>query len=212
MNIRLIEDIKAIKRNDPACRGLELLLYPSLHAMLIYRLVCRPLYLLHLKFLARFFSHINRFLTGIEIHPAVRIKGGFFIDHGMGVVIGETSEIGANCVMFHGVTLGGTGKQSGKRHPTIGDNVLLGTHATLLGPIIVGSNTRVGARSVVINRDIPANCTVVGAPGKITRINGKRVHPPQDLPLSSYRHSEKVLEVNHQKENRILKQIERQHI
>lgn len=101
---------------------------------------------------------------------------GFFCDHGMGVVIGATAEIGKNCVMFHNVTLGGTGKHKGKRHPTIGDNVLIGTHATLLGPIKVGSNVKIGAETVIINKNVPDNCTVVGDPGKIVRLNGRKVN------------------------------------
>ena len=177
----LIEDMRAIRRNDPSCRALEILCYPSLHAMLIHRLLTRPLYCIRLRLLARFFSYFNRFLTGVEIHPAAQIAGGLFIDHAMGVVIGETSKIGTHCVMFHGVTLGGTGKQSEKRHPSIGNSVLLGTHATLLGPVQVGDHAKIGARAVIINRDVPARCTVVGAPGKIVRQNGKRVHPPKAL-------------------------------
>ena len=163
--------------------------------MMIHRLIARPLYYCRLRFLARFFSQMNRFLTGIEIHPAAKIEGGLFIDHGMGVVIGETSEIGLNCVMFHGVTLGGTGKQEGKRHPVIGKNVLLGTHATLLGPIYVGDNSKIGARTVIINRDVPANSNVVGTPGKIIRQNGKKKHVPKSLPLSKYRKDEKNTEL-----------------
>ena len=178
----LFEDILAIRRHDPACHGIEILLYPSLHAMCIHRLLARPLYCLHIHLLARFFSQLNRFLTGVEIHPGAKIAGGLFIDHAMGVVIGETSQLGRNCIMFHGVTLGGTGKQTGKRHPTIGDNVLIGTHATLLGPVQVGDNVKIGARAVVINRDVPSDCTVVGAPGKIVRLKGKRIKPPRPLP------------------------------
>ena len=181
--LALLKDIKAIYHNDPACYFLQVLLYPSLHAMLLHRLLARPLYVVRLRFLARLFSQINRFLTGIEIHPGAMIEGGLFIDHGMGVVIGETSRVGENCVMFHGVTLGGTGKDSGQRHPIIGDSVLIGTHATLLGPLRVGNNVKIGARTVVINRDIPDDCTVVGAPGQIVRRNGKRIKPPQALPM-----------------------------
>ncbi len=178
----LIADIKAIYRNDPACHSLQVLFYPSLHAMCIHRLLARPLYCLGLHFLARFCSYWNRFLTGIEIHPGARIAGGLFIDHGMGLVIGETSIVGSDCVMFHGVTLGGTGKHSDKRHPSVGNKVLIGTHATLLGPVEVGDNVKIGARAVVINRDIPSNCTVVGAPGKIVREKGRRLAKPKKLP------------------------------
>ncbi|MFN3604729.1 MAG: serine O-acetyltransferase EpsC [Leptonema sp. (in: bacteria)] len=190
----MYEDIKAIKRNDPAARGLEILLYPSLHAMLFHRLICHPLYKIRLYFLARLFSQLSRFLTGLEIHPGAKIGSGFFCDHGMGVVIGETAEIGKNCVMFHGVTLGGTGKHKKKRHPTIGDNVFIGTHSTLLGPILVGNNVKIGAETVVVNRDIPSDCTVVGAPGMIVKRGNKKVYPPESLPLSEYRIKEINLE------------------
>ena len=184
MNIS--SDIRAIRRNDPAARGLEFLLYPSFHAMLSHRLICHPLYNLGLRFLARLISQWSRWLTGMEIHPGAQIAPGFFCDHGMAVVIGETAVIGQNCVLFHGVTLGGTGKHHDKRHPLIGDNVFIGTHATLLGPITVGDNARIGAETVIINRDVPANCTVVGAPGKIVKVNGKKVKP-RNLPISRYR-------------------------
>lgn len=198
----LIEDIKAIKRNDPAARGLEIILYPSLHAMIFHRFICHPLYKIRLFFLARLFSQISRFFTGLEIHPGAKIGPGFFCDHGMGVVIGETAEIGKNCVMFHGVTLGGTGKHKKKRHPTVGDNVFIGTHSTLLGPILVGDNVKIGAETVVVNRDIPPDCTVVGAPGMIVKRGNRRVHPPESLPLSEYRIQEINLEENN-KENKI---------
>ena len=152
--------------------------------MIIHRLLTRPLSYLGLNFLARLCSQFNRLITGVEIHPKAQIEAGLFIDHAMGVVIGETSQIGKNCVMFHGVTLGGTGKKDGKRHPTIGDSVLLGTHITLLGPIHVGNNAKIGARTVIINKDVPANCTVVGAPGKIVRQNNKRIRPPKPLKIA----------------------------
>ncbi|MEJ2721149.1 MAG: serine O-acetyltransferase [bacterium] len=121
----MFDDLRAIYKNDPAARGVEGLLYPGLHAIVIHRYMCHPLYRLRLRFFARLFSQMSRFLTGIEIHPGATIGEGFFIDHGMGIVIGETAEIGRNCVMFHHVSLGGTGKHVGNRHPTIGDNVLL---------------------------------------------------------------------------------------
>lgn len=178
----MINEIKAIYRNDPAARGLEFLLYPGLHAIIIHRFICHPLYLIRLKFLARLFSQIARFLTGIEIHPGAKIKKGLFIDHGMGIVIGETAEIGNNCIIFHGVTLGGTGKEKGKRHPTIGDNVLIGANATILGPLIVGNNVKIGAETVIVNCNVPSNCTVVDAPGKIVKLDGKKVH----IKLSDY--------------------------
>lgn len=170
----MFEDIKAIYRNDPAGRGLQVFLYSGLHAIVIHRYISHPLYKIKLTFLARFASQTARFLTGIEIHPGAKIGKGLFIDHGMGIVIGETSEIGDECIIFHGVTLGGTGKHVGKRHPTIGNNVMIGTAATLLGPIRVGDNVRVGAETFIINHDVPDNCTVVGAPGVIVKLNG---HP-----------------------------------
>jgi serine O-acetyltransferase len=172
--IPINEDIKAIYRNDPAVRNLEFLLYPGFHAILIHRLT-HLLWNLGIPFVPRLISQISRFLTGIEIHPGARIGKGFFIDHGMGVVIGETSQIGDNCVLFHNVTLGGTGKHKGKRHPSIGDNVMIGTGAILLGPICVGNNVRIGANTFIFMRDVPDNCTVVGTPGRIVRMNNLNV-------------------------------------
>lgn len=172
---KIIEDAKAINRNDPAARNIEFLLYPGFHAVFWHRLI-HILWNLKLPFFPRLFSEINRFLTGIEIHPGATIGGGFFIDHGAGVVIGETAEIGDNCVLFHNVTLGGTGKHKGKRHPTIGDNVVIGTGATLLGPLTVGNSVRIGANCFIYMVDIPDNCTVVGTPGVIVRKDGQKVH------------------------------------
>jgi serine O-acetyltransferase len=171
----MFEDIKAINRNDPAAKGLQFILYPGLQAIVIQRYIANPLYKIKLLFLARLISQIGRLFTGIEIHPGAKIGKGFFIDHGSAIVIGETAEIGKNCMIYHNVTIGGTGKHSGKRHPTIGDNVLIGTGATLLGPIKVGDNVKVGAETVVIMHDIPSNCTVVGAPGRIVKMNGEKV-------------------------------------
>jgi serine O-acetyltransferase len=171
----VFEDLKAIYKNDPAARGLEALLYPGLHAIFFHRYMAHPLYKIKLGFLARIISQLNRFFTGIEIHPGAKIGKGLFIDHGMGIVIGETAEIGEGCVIFHHVTLGGTGKHIGKRHPTIGNNVMIGTAATLLGPITVGNNVRVGAETFIINRDVPDNCTVAGAPGEIVKKDGESV-------------------------------------
>lgn len=171
----MFSDIKAIYRNDPAARGLEVILYPGLHAILTHRFISHPLYNIKLRFLARMVSQISRVFTGIEIHPGAKIGKGLFIDHGMGIVIGETAEIGKNCILFHNVTLGGTGKHVGKRHPTLGNCVTIGTAATLLGPIKVGNNVRIGAETFVIMHDIPDNCTVVGAPGHIVKKDGKRV-------------------------------------
>jgi len=172
----MFEDIKAIYKNDPAARGIEFLLYPGWHAIFIHRLFSHPLYKIKLKFIARLISQISRFLTGLEIHPGAKIRKGFFVDHGMGVVIGETAEIGKNCTLFHGVTLGGTGKHKGKRHPTLGNDVLIGAQATLLGPIKIGNNVNIGAETAIINHDVPDNCTVIGAPGMIVKQNGQKVN------------------------------------
>jgi len=176
----MFNDIKAIYRNDPAAKGIQFLLYPGLHAIVLHRYISHPLYsipirFLGLRFLARLFSQIGRFLTGIEIHPGAKIGKGLFIDHGSGIVVGETAIIGNNCTLFHNVTLGGTGKHIGKRHPTLGNDVLVGTGATLLGPIVVGNNVKIGAESVIIMHDIPSDCTVVGAPGKIVKLKGEKV-------------------------------------
>lgn len=172
----MFEDIKAIFRNDPAAKNIEFLLYPSLHATVVHRYISHVLYKLRVPFIPRLISQIMRFLTGIEIHPGVKIGRGFFIDHGIGVVIGETAEIGKNCVLFHNVTLGGTGKHKGKRHPTIGDNVLIGAGSILLGPIKIGNNVKIGANTFIINRNVPDNCTVVGIPARIVRKDGKKVN------------------------------------
>jgi serine O-acetyltransferase len=180
----MFEDIRAIFRNDPACRNGEWLLYPSLHAILVHRYLSHPLYRLGIPFVPRLISQVMRFLTGMEIHPGAQIGRGFFCDHGMGVVIGETAEIGEDCVLFHGVTLGGTGKHEGKRHPTVGNRVFIGTHATVLGPVRIGDDCKVGAESVIINRDVPDGCTVVGAPAVIVKRGGLHVKEP--LPVSAY--------------------------
>jgi serine O-acetyltransferase len=173
--IIMFEDIKAILRNDPANKGLQWMLYPGLHAIIMHRYIAHPLYKIRLPFLARLFSQVSRFFTQIEIHPGAKIGKGFFIDHGSAIVIGETAEIGNNCTIFHNVTIGGTGKHTGKRHPSIGNNVFIGTGATLLGPINVGDNVKIGAECVIIMHDIPSDCTVVGAPGRIVRLNGEKV-------------------------------------
>lgn len=178
----MINDIKAIYRNDPAIKGIEFLLYPCLHALIFHRYFAHPLEKLGIPFFPRLISQIARFLTGIEIHPGAKIGKGFFIDHGAGVVVGGTAEIGDNCVLFHNVTLGGTGKHKGKRHPTLGNNVLIGTASTILGPITVGDNVKIGANTVIINRHVPSNCTVVGTPGKIIKLNGKHV----DITVDEY--------------------------
>lgn len=180
--LAVIEDIKAIYRNDPAARNIEFLLYPGFHAITLHRFI-HLLWNLRIPFLPRFLSQINRFLTGLEIHPGARIGKGLFIDHGAGLVIGETTEIGNNCVLYHNVTLGGTGKHVGKRHPTLGNNVLVGTGAILLGPIRVGDNVKIGANSFVVMRDIPSNCTVAGTPARIIKRNDRTVD--EDLPKTA---------------------------
>lgn len=172
----MINEFKAIYKNDPAARGLEPLLYPGLHAIIIHKYITHNLFRIKLKFIARFISQIMRFLTGIEIHPGAKIGKGLFIDHGIGIVIGETVIIGDWCTIFQNVTLGGTGNITGKRHPTLGNNVLVGAKATILGAITIGDNVKIGAETVVVNKDIPANTTVVGAPGKIVKLNGERVN------------------------------------
>jgi len=168
-------EIDAIFDRDPAARSyLEVvLLYSGLHAIVLHR-ISRPLFLLRIPILPRFFSQLARFLTGIEIHPGAKIDEGLFIDHGMGVVIGETSVVGKNVTLYQGVTLGGTGKEKGKRHPNIGDNVVIGTGAKILGNITIGDNSYIGANAVVV-RDVPANSTVVGVPGRITKQDGKKI-------------------------------------
>ncbi|MFI5350480.1 MAG: serine O-acetyltransferase EpsC [Elusimicrobiota bacterium] len=176
----VLSDIRAIQENDPAAQNLleTLLCHTPLHAILLFR-VAHGLNRLGVPLLPRLLCTFAKVFTGIEIHPAADIGAGFFIDHGVGVVIGETAVIGKNCVMFHNVTLGGTGKHVGKRHPTLGDNVFIGTNSVLLGPITVGSNARIGANSLIIMHDVPPDCTVVHTPARIVKQGGKKV----DLPL-----------------------------
>jgi len=172
---RIREDIRVVFERDPAARStLEILFcYPGFHAILLHR-VAHWLWRHKVFFLARLVSHISRFLTGIEIHPGAKIGRRFFIDHGMGVVIGETAEIGDDVTLFQGVTLGGTVWEKVKRHPTVGNNVVIGTGAKVLGPITIGDNTKIGANSVVIH-DVPPNSIVVGVPGKVVyRFEGGR--------------------------------------
>ena len=172
----LRETIAAYQARDPAARSwLEiLLLYPGIKAIRSHRLA-HWCYLHDLKFLARAISQRSRRRTGIEIHPGATIGRRLVIDHGMGIVIGETAEIGDDCLIYHGVTLGGTGKDVGKRHPTIGNNVLIGTGAKVLGPIKVGDNSRIAANSVVL-REIPEDSTAVGIPARVVRIAGQKVN------------------------------------
>jgi serine O-acetyltransferase len=169
------DEIKAIKERDPAAKNsLEIiLLYSGLHAIVMYR-IAHKLWEWKLPFFPRAISQFAKFLTGIEIHPGAAISKGLFIDHGSGVVVGETSIIGNYVTLFQGVTLGGTGKETGKRHPTVGDNVVIGTGAKVLGNITIGNNAYIGANAVVI-RNVPANSTVVGVPGHITKQDGKKI-------------------------------------
>lgn len=177
---RLKEDIDNVFENDPAARSvLEVVLtYSGLHAIWAHR-VAHWFYKRKCFFIARLISQISRFFTGIEIHPGAKIGRRFFIDHGMGVVIGETCEIGDNVVLYQGVTLGGTGKEKGKRHPTLKDNVLVASGAKVLGSITIGENSKVGAGSVVL-KDVPPNATVVGIPGKVVIQDGVRTDKKLD--------------------------------
>tara|TARA_Y100001968_G_scaffold29678_1_gene22991 strand:+ start:889 stop:1644 length:756 start_codon:yes stop_codon:yes gene_type:complete len=170
-------DFSIIKERDPAARGfLEILLcYPGFQALVMHR-VSHLLWKYKIPLLPRVLSQFTRSLTGIEIHPGAQIGRGVFIDHGMGVVIGETSQIGNRCLLYQGVTLGGTGKEHGKRHPTLEENVVVGAGAKVLGAITVGTNTRIGAGSVVL-RDVDADSTVVGIPGRVIHQSGVNINP-----------------------------------
>ncbi len=175
LSIIFFQDIQAAKKRDPAAKSfLEiLLLYPGMHALISHR-VAHALYKTRFYFLARYISQFTRWVTGIEIHPGAKIGKRFFIDHGMGVVIGETAVVGDDVLLYQGATLGGTGLEKGKRHPTIGNNVVIGTGANVLGNITVGDNSYIGANAVVI-KDVPVNSTVVGVPGRITKQDGKKI-------------------------------------
>jgi serine O-acetyltransferase len=176
------KDIKTVFAHDPAASStLEVLLaYPGFHARQFHRLA-HTLFRWHIPVLPRLISHISRFLTGIEIHPGAKIGEGFFIDHGMGVVIGETSEIGDNVTLYQGVTLGGTSLQKAKRHPTLGNNVVVGVGAQLIGNITIGDNTKVGAGSVVVS-SVPANATVIGVPGRVVAVRNPDTDTVEKLP------------------------------
>ena len=175
-------DIKAAFKHDPAAIStIEVLVaYPGFHARQFHRLA-HTLYCWHIPVLPRLVSHISRFFTGIEIHPGAKIGEGFFIDHGMGVVIGETSEIGDNVTLYQGVTLGGTSQQRIKRHPTLGNNVVVGVGAQLIGDITIGNNTKVGAGSVVVS-SVPANATVIGVPGRVVAVRNPDTDTVERLP------------------------------
>lgn len=168
-------EIRAIFERDPAAGGfLEVLLtYSGIHALIFHR-IAQSMHRIHIPFLPRWISQVGRFFTGIEIHPGATIGNSLFIDHGMGVVIGETTIIGDNVTLYQGVTLGGTGKEKGKRHPTIGNNVVIGAGAKVLGNIRIGDNSYIGSNAVVI-KDVPDNSTVVGVPGRITKQDGKKI-------------------------------------
>ena len=177
---RLRADIRAVKERDPAARGtLEvLLLYSRLHAIMLHR----PAYWLYNHkhfFLARWISQYAKFRTGVEIHPGAKIGTGVFIDHGCGIVIGETAEVGDGCTLYQGVTLGGTGKDTGKRHPTLGKNVTVGSGAKVLGPFTIGDNSKIAAGAVVL-KEIPPNATAVGVPAQVVKLDGVRVTPDLD--------------------------------
>jgi serine O-acetyltransferase len=178
----LRRDVEVARERDPAARSLAeiLLCYPGLHAIWLHR-VAHAMYLRRMRLPARLLSQASRFLTGIEIHPGATIGQGLFIDHGMGVVIGETTEIGEDVTIYQGVTLGGTGKQTGKRHPTVGDGVIVGTGARVLGPLAIGEGAKVGAGAIVI-KDVPPNSTVVGNPGRTVVQDGQRVEAPRRAP------------------------------
>jgi serine O-acetyltransferase len=173
------DDIRTIFEKDPAATNIieVLCCYPGLHALIMHRIAHR-LYKYKIPFIPRVLSNISRFFTGIEIHPGATIGNKFFIDHGMGVVIGETTIIGDNVLVYQGVTLGGTGKETGKRHPTLMDNVVVGSGAKVLGNIIIGNNVRVGAGSVVI-QDVPDDSTVTGIPGRVVMHKGQKIHQLQ---------------------------------
>ncbi len=176
----ITRDVHAVRERDPAARGVTtteiLATWPGVHALLTHR-VAHALHEVGVPFVPRAMSMAARSLTGIEIHPAAEIGDGFFVDHGMGVVVGETAEIGDNVTLYQGVTLGGTGFATGKRHPTVEDNVTIGSGAKLLGPITIGHGAKIGANTVVIH-DVPPNSTVVGNPGHPVRVEGKRPEGP----------------------------------
>ena len=196
--MRIIEDIQAYKKNDPAARsGFEIfLLYNGLHATIHYR-IAHWFYKHKMRFTARWISQFSKFCTGIEIHPAATIGRRLVIDHGTGIVIGATAEIGDDCLLYQGVTLGGTGKDKGKRHPTLGNNVMVGSGAKVLGPFKVGDNARIAANSVVL-REVPENATVVGVPGRVVKISGEKldhIHTPDPVMLEIRELQERLAEL-----------------
>ncbi len=172
-----LNEISSVMQRDPAARSKAevFFLYTGLHALVAHR-YAHFFYKCGMKFTARMISQYSKFLTGIEIHPGAQIGKGLFIDHGTGVVIGETAIIGDNCTLYQGVTLGGTGKDKGKRHPTLGDNVMIGSGAKVLGPFTVGSNSKIAANAVVLS-EVPENSTCVGVPARIVKINNRKINP-----------------------------------
>jgi serine O-acetyltransferase len=216
------EDIRTVFAKDPAARSLlEVLTYPGLLALWVHR-VAHFLWTHHCKTPARLLSHFNRFFTQIEIHPGATIGRRFFMDHGGGIVIGETAEIGDDVLLYHQVTLGGTSLARAKRHPTLGNHVLIGMGAAILGPINIGENCRIGANAVV-NKDIPPNCTVVGIPGRIVRRDGERVEDPnapnvmdniinrvdpQDVTIQQLRQRLELLEQHNEKLEELIHRLE----
>lgn len=218
------EDIQTVFQKDPAARNvLEVLTYPGLHSLWFHR-ISHWLWKRHFHSTARILSHVSRFLTGIEIHPGAKIGRRFFIDHGMGIVIGETAEVGDDVLLYHQVTLGGTALQKIKRHPTIGNGVLIGMGAKILGPVTIGDNCKIGANAVV-NKDIPADCTVVGIPGRIVRREGHKIEEkkcepcgvmdnqintsdPQDSSIREMRQRIELLEQHTEKLEHLLRRVE----
>lgn len=203
--MHLMETLRAYQRNDPAARSkLEILiLYNGVHAILLYRL-SHWLWRHHLLFLARLISQIAKWLTGVEIHPAAQIGRRLVIDHGTGIVIGATTVIGDDCLIYQGVTLGGTGISQGKRHPTLGNNVMVGCGAKVLGNIQIGNHSRVAANSVVL-RDVPDHSTVVGVPGRVVRINGEKtdhIHTPDPVALELQSLRERIEQLEKQLEEK----------
>jgi len=199
ISIFFYADVRSAQKRDPAAKSfLEIiLLYPGIHALVYYRLA-HALYKMKLFFLARFLSQIARFFTGIEIHPGAQIGKRFFIDHGLGVVIGETAIVGDDVLLYQGSTLGGTGVVTGKRHPTVGNNVVIGAGAKVLGNIIIGDNSYIGANAVVI-KDVPSNSTVVGVPGRITKQDGKKM----DISLDHARTLDPIMQTIEELQDRI---------
>ena len=198
---RLGETLRAYQARDPAARSrLEIfLLYPGVHAILFHR-VSHWLWKHHMQFLARAISQIAKWLTGVEIHPAATIGRRLVIDHGTGIVIGATTEIGDDCLIYQGVTLGGTGIVQGKRHPTLGNNVMVGCGAKVLGAIKIGDNSRVAANSVVL-REVPPNATVVGVPGRVVKISGEKldhIHTPDPIMLEIEQLKQRLSELEEQ--------------